>query len=249
MHARSLMQRTPCWALARNTCQCPPKAGAGSCARPSRPASPESKRWNHYCLLALADCRTLLRFAPPAKVWPSLPLADGPGQRPSIVLNHAVWRGDPTDSQRVHAAVWAGYTGLRITTAHAPPSACRHRDIARLSWHSNAVDDRPGMVRALCGDEMIDRWLLGPRQETARLHVYFSVREGFPFDLAQVFGPGFDNKGLQVATGLRRIAEQTPAHRPIATAESPKLSHRHHEVVCSVDVDQVFRNHHDRSFP
>src|SRR5215204_458957 len=61
--------------------------------------------------------------------------------------------------------------------------------------------------------------------------------------LAHVLGPGLDEEGFKVATGARRVGEETPARRPVAPCDALRVLHRACELEGALGVYQVLDRH------
>src|SRR5579871_1715405 len=58
---------------------------------------------------------------------------------------------------------------------------------------------------------------------------YGLVVDGQSFALAQIFGPRFDQKRLDVTRRIRGVAKESPAHRAIAQSNGAQIIDRPHE--------------------
>src|SRR5580704_3453127 len=76
---------------------------------------------------------------------------------------------------------------------------------------------------------------------------HFLIRDGDALVLAEVFGPTFNDEGLEIASGRDGIFVEAPANRAVAPTNSAQSLHGARELLATARIDQVFDSNQDRA--
>src|SRR5713101_874049 len=78
--------------------------------------------------------------------------------------------------------------------------------------------------------------------------LYFAIRVGHSFVLAQMLGPRFSYKDFYVSLRVRSVTKQVPTNRAVTLTYSFHFFHHSQELFSSLGIDSIFNRGNRRPF-